>query len=198
MKNQFDWLGIDFGAKTAGTTVICEYKNSKFSFYSSEKGKDADAFVLHFISQQAKNKLIFIDAPLSLPSRYTSNSNKNPNYFYRLCDIETKAMSPMFIGGLTARAIQLKDQLQHQQIVSYECYPGMLAKKWSLDVYGYKKDKSSIETCLTQAPSAFKPDLNQILNWHHFDAWLAWCIGYRHAQNEAVQYGHAEEGLILV
>ena len=36
-------LGIDYGSKLAGTTVICFEKNKQLHFLQSEKKKDADA-----------------------------------------------------------------------------------------------------------------------------------------------------------
>ena len=43
------WIGIDYGSKLAGTTVICYKKEGRLQLLQSEKKSDADAFVSQFI-----------------------------------------------------------------------------------------------------------------------------------------------------
>ncbi len=101
-----DFIGIDFGAKTAGTTVICQQEGGFFRFHRCEKGDDADAWLDERVSMFAPSA-IYIDAPLSLPGAYFG---KGQDYFYRSADRLAGGMSPMFLGGLTARAIRLAER----------------------------------------------------------------------------------------
>ena len=96
-------IGIDYGAKLAGTTAICFEQSGQLKIWQSEKKKDADKFVQESI-KQLQPTTVFIDAPLSLPLAYFGEGE---NYFYRECDKILKGMSPMFLGGLTARAMRL-------------------------------------------------------------------------------------------
>ena len=116
-KPNVKWIGIDYGAKLSGNTaVVWEEKGGLFCTQSA-KGKDTDKWLGELIySLQPED--IFIDAPLSLPAVY---SHSGSDYFYRRCDRECKAMSPMFIGGLTARAMRLKDTLS--EFNWHETYP---------------------------------------------------------------------------
>lgn len=63
-------VGIDYGSKYAGTTVMCYNSAHKVRFIESHKNTDADSFLqteLAFL----KPDLIMIDAPLSLPGVYS-------------------------------------------------------------------------------------------------------------------------------
>lgn len=191
-----NFAGIDFGAKTAGTTSICWQDKEKLFFAQSSKGKDADEFLLQHI-RQLHLKAIYIDAPLSLPSAYFG---KGDNFSHRECDVLLNAMSPMFLGGLTARAIRLRYMLSLENIVVNEVYPSALVR--SNDILKAYYDKKS-KTALDVFSSAFiklspiypvqPPD-----NWHQADSWLAWYSGYRHMNNIHTVYGSINEGIIIV
>jgi len=187
------WIGVDYGSKVAGTTAIYYLKNDHLNCIQSEKKKDADQMLLEFI---VKNKVenIFIDAPLSLPGAFTGKSEE---YFYRKCDKETKAMSPMFLGGLTARAIKLKDSLPHVKF--YETYPAYLIKKilqWEEDYMKKEKLNSKIIKrfeSIMPYKLKHKPE-----NWHQLDALACWYSGYRYFNGDAVEIGDILEGVIVV
>ncbi len=193
------WVGIDYGAKLAGTSVICRRTNTGFEFYCSEPKKDADQFIYQTVIE-LKPSQVFLDAPLGLPIRYQSkNKKESDSYFYRKCDEETGAMSPLFLGGLTARAIQLKDRFESQNIKVFETYPGNLWRQFNLNQLQYKKDLMHIEACYHAIDSKYpKPNLKQLRNWHMFDSWLAWLSGWRFENQSHISYGDASEGLILV
>jgi len=197
--NLNQWVGIDYGAKLAGTSVVCLNSETGFRFFISPPKKDADEFI-HQVVAQIKPKRIFLDAPLGLPIRYqTKTKNETDSYFYRKCDEETGAMSPLFLGGLTARAIQLKDRLENQNIAVFETYPGYLARLIELGTFHYKKELSNIASCYHAMDSEYpKPELDQLINWHVFDSWLAWLSGWRYAQNIHLTFGESAEGLIIV
>ncbi len=192
--------GIDYGAKRAGTTVIATYDKvaQKYELYAVEKGKDADDFVLTQL-RQLKVGLVFFDAPLSLPGVY-QNSTKYNDYFYRQADRLLKGMSPMFIGGLTARAMRLKAVLQKEGINLIETYPAVHARRWGLKELGYKGKKGNIETVVDQINAHFPTVLpkERIISWHHLDALLALYSAWRYEQSQAEVFGTKEEGCIIV
>ena len=144
-----------------------------------------------------KPTAIFIDAPLSLPLAYFG---KGDNYFYRDCDKVLKGMSPMFLGGLTARAMQLVHTYAPQSLPFHETYPAQIVKHYLIDITeGYKKQKiyladfcSILEQKLPYS-LAIPPS-----NWHQVDSILAWWTGWRHQYGKVKIYGNKEEGLIYV
>jgi uncharacterized protein len=191
-----NFAGIDFGSKLAGTTAIC-HDDGGIKFLQSEKGRDADWFLESFVREWQPEK-IFIDAPLSLPKAYFSNDHRD--FFYRKCDRETKAMSPMFLGGLTARAIRLKHDLEKTGVLFFESYPRGLVDELS------KKDPALLEFYKTDIRKftdrlilLCKPDLKMApVTWHQADALLAFLIGDRFHRSLCKTYGDETEGLIYV
>jgi predicted nuclease with RNAse H fold len=119
-------LGIDFGAAKAGTTVLCWHDSAsqKICFAQSVKGADADTFILGCINR-VRPQLVAIDAPLSIPLVYAaiSDAQLEDDFMFRDCDRQLKAMSPLFLGGLTARAMRISTRLKQQAIKCIEVYP---------------------------------------------------------------------------
>jgi predicted nuclease with RNAse H fold len=192
------WAGIDYGSKVAGTTVIAYSANQQILLLASRKKQDADQMILDWAGA-SKPDYIFIDAPLSLPGVY-QKPQQYDDYFYRKADRDLSAMSPMFLGGLTARAMKLKAQLEKSGIKVHEVYPGGLAKKLPLDPALYKKDKSYIgeatEVILQQLDGY---QMQQIpSNWHQLDALLALASGHRFIRGVAQLTGTEEEGQIIL
>jgi hypothetical protein len=62
-------IGIDFGARMAGNTVVCERRGSLFRFHRCAKDEDGDTW-LRACVDELRPKAIYIDAPLSLPDAY--------------------------------------------------------------------------------------------------------------------------------
>ncbi len=184
-------FGIDYGSKLAGTTAIAFIHKEALCIEQSIKKQDADLFIQQTCIKY-KPSLLAIDAPLSLPKVYTQGDSDN--YFYRTCDQALKAMSPMFIGGLTARAIKLKDSLG---IPSIEVYPKAVQQQLLPTLVNYKKEKPS-PTQIQLLEEILKCPINCISNWHQFDACLALVSGLRYQAQEAVSIGDQEEGLIWV
>jgi uncharacterized protein len=191
-------LGIDFGSKMAGTTVICSYYKGRLHFDASKNREDADAFITTKLSL-LRPELVFIDAPLSLPGRY-SGHEKFADYFYREADRELGAMSPMFIGGLTARAIRLKDWITAQGMTAFETYPSYEAKVLELDAKKYKGDEKHLPLLALEVgeKSGLQVPLAAITDWHHFDALLAFVAGMRYMNGQHRAIGKEEEGVIYV
>lgn len=185
------WIGMDFGSKLAGTTAISFVENSQINTVQSAKKQNADAFVLDWVSR-LKPDFIMIDAPLSLPLAYFG---KGDDYFYRQADRELNAMSPLFLGGLTARAMRLANKWTKQGILVYESYPRMVARL----AFGLSnKDEKAIKTAVinylkTQDLQISETSFQSV---HAVDSVLAWISGKRLTCEQAVIMGNAEEGLI--
>lgn len=191
-------FGIDFGSRYAGTTAIAVYEPFRIYFLACKKDEDADAFIeqsaIHFSPD-----CIFLDAPLSLPGRYSGLTGFD-DYFYRKADLQCGAMSPMFLGGLTARAMRLRDKLSLFGIPVFETYPKLLAGELGLLPLGYKKDKTHLKDCRSKILSLFNPKISiigsAIESWHHFDALLALMSAMKYICNKATVLGDHSEGLI--
>ncbi|MBV6646378.1 MAG: hypothetical protein KI790_13065 [Cyclobacteriaceae bacterium] len=188
---------IDYGSKLAGTTVIAFSDFDKIDFHQSKIKKDADVF-LHEILRGYSGKEVFIDAPLSLPLVYTREVS-SPNFFYRKCDVVLQAMSPMFLGGLTARAMRLKYELAQSGLQLMETYPGFIARNLDLDQMGYKKEPANMKSLV----KCIEPDLpgalqSSPINWHQFDALLALIGATRYARKIHQEVGNPEEGIIYI
>ena len=193
-----EFAGVDYGSKLAGTTVIAFQGASGLELATSTVKRDADRFVLDWCRQHRPRRL-FLDAPLSLPGVYRYLPDFD-DYFYRRADRALSAMSPMFLGGLTARAMQLRATLENEGVAVYEVYPGGLAGLLSLNRDHYKRSKQHISSVL-EALAPFFPALPaapRVSTWHHVDALLAWLSGWRHQQGQHRQYGDPAEGLILI
>jgi predicted nuclease with RNAse H fold len=192
------WTGIDYGSKLAGTTALTVVtQDGLLSVEQSAKKQDADRFLQERI-QFWNPRHIFIDAPLSLPGVY-SRSSAGSDYFYRQADRELKAMSPMFLGGLTARAIRLKDLLEKEGRQVLEVYPGQLARFLEFQKEAYKKDKKTLPRLLEQIQEQLPYSIpsGQYTNWHRLDSLLAFLSGYRYLQDLHQSFGDPAEGCII-
>lgn len=194
-------FGIDYGSKLSGNTVISVLNANKIYFLDVQKGADADEFI-YKAAKHFTPEIIFLDAPLSLPGRYTGKGT-NSDYHFRLADKALSAMSPMFLGGLTARAIQLKDRLERDVATTvYETYPKAIAHNYALKDYGNKKRKSNLIACRNNLREKLNPkvliDCQEIKTWHHLDALLALYGAMRFVMGQAITYGDEEEGMIYV
>jgi predicted nuclease with RNAse H fold len=191
-------LGIDYGNKFSGTTVICYNTFHQARFIISSKNSDADVFILSE-ALHLNPDIVFIDAPLSLPGVYRQ-ANGYTDYFYRRCDNEMRAMSPMFLGGLTARAMKLKKQLNDNGVQVLETYPRKMLDVLSLPADIYKKKVDDLDHMLDLFMKIVHISLNKklITTWHHFDSLLAFFSGLRYLRGESIVYGKADEGLVYV
>ena len=189
-------FGIDYGSKMAGTTVITYDEGNLLRQRSSLKNKDADQFILQAI-QDLKPTSVFIDAPLSLPKAYFG---KGHDYFYREADKKLKAMSPMFLGGLTARAMKLKSELVASGNEVFETYPGALVRSNSelSSVYDKKakKPNAALLGQIRNLLGTFKIE-SSLTNMHQIDSILAWYSGLRFAESRCQIVGNKEEGIII-
>jgi predicted nuclease with RNAse H fold len=185
-----DFLGIDYGAKLAGTTAICCAKNGQLQLLQSSKKKDADVFLRSIITAQQPSA-VFMDAPLSLPSVYRGIGS---DFHYRACDRAVGAMSPMFLGGLTARAMQLRASFPN--LPFYEAYPAHYVRLFFAGTTGYKNDLDLfLEMLMERLPYPFAKHPE---NWHQVDSALAWLTGWRHGRAEGISFGEVREGVIWV
>jgi predicted nuclease with RNAse H fold len=191
-------VGIDYGSKLAGTTVIAFYQNEMVRFSASKHQEDADKFIVKHL-QLMKPKFVFLDAPLSLPGKYVDKESYS-DYFYRVADRELGAMSPMFLGGLTARAMKLKDYLEKMEMTVFETYPKHQAVILELDNTMYKRDEKHIRELSKVVSDKFNLNVNydQMKTWHHFDSLLAYIAGVRFINKAHMAIGDQEEGQIIV
>ncbi len=194
-------FGIDYGSKYTGNTVISILQDEEdILFMQVDKNVDADEFILN-AAKHFKPHLIFLDCPLSLPGIYTKIVGCN-NYHFRQADKELTAMSPMFLGGMVARAMELKDKLTALNCEVVETYPKVLAHQLKLKIRGYKGSGLGLTDCKKaiskQLKDDYKINLNDIGTWHHFDALLALLSAIRYVQGKSVTYGINEEGVIVV
>jgi len=186
-------LGIDYGSKLAGTTAICYQEGNELVILQSEKKKDADKFIEFYIAT-LNPAHVFIDAPLSLPGAYFG---KGDDYFYRACDKELKAMSPMFLGCFFVSAPKLTEKFKQMGIECYESYPAAFVKDREAMMKDYNK-KSMMST-------SFVKNLEELIGlkvsgqntWHQIDAVICWYIGKRYLEGEGKVIGDKGEGRIL-
>jgi predicted nuclease with RNAse H fold len=189
-------IGIDFGAKLSGTTAICMgVVGERLEVACSKKGQDAD----HFLNAALKGKApatVCIDAPLSLPLAYRQ-AQMVPDFFYREADRQIKAMSPLFLGGLTARACRLAHEWSKQGFSVFEGYPGGLIKSLK-QVPEYKTTKAALPPFQAFLETTLQTSIPELNSWHEADAVLAWWIGSRIKQQAATSIGNPNEGLIWI
>lgn len=193
------FAGIDYGTKTSGNTVICYHDGQCLLFFDALK-KDADSFIFEWMHQNPLVSNLFLDAPLSLPAVYFRRAGF-VNYHYRQCDLALKAMSPLFLGGLTARAIELTQKLSSAlNIKTYEVYPKALAQLWLGNSYHKKLSVFEMEQlCEILIQNHSSLSLAHLPhNQHQFDALLAWLSGYRFMNEQHLTFGETDEGLIIV
>jgi predicted nuclease with RNAse H fold len=196
-KKEESILGIDLGSKNSGNTALCYNHNNALHFIQSRKGEDEFDLIFKTIEKQAI-KIICIDAPLSLPGVYFEK-NSYKDYFYRECDRLCKAMSPMFIGAFTARAIQLKNLLEEKNLVVLEVYPKKLVEVLNLKaIYPSKKENNVPNELIEKTKHLLPLAFQKINNMHQYDSLLCWLSGYRYLKKEHTVFGNKTEGQIIV
>ncbi len=193
-------FGIDYGSKLTGNTVIAIFQDMEILFMDVDKGVDADEFIVN-AARHFNPGRVFIDAPLSLPGVYR-NVPECSDYHFRQADLELNAMSPMFLGGLAARAIELKSRLEKLDIEVFETYPRKIASRLNLKIKGYKGSGLGLKDCRAEVArrlsGRIELDISDIQTWHHFDALLALMSALNHLQGESEVYGLKEEGQIYI
>lgn len=107
-------------------------------------------------------------------------------------------MSPMFLGGLTAKALRLKDLISRQSISVLETYPKALVHTNELlkEVY-LKKNHDTLTQFNECLQKHIDFSIEELSNWHQVDAVLAWWSGQRFSKNKAVTAGNENEGQII-
>lgn len=185
-------VGIDLGARRSGNTAVCVREKSGFRFHRCAEGGDGDEWLKDLIAG-IQPRSIYIDAPLSLPGAYF---DRGEDFSFRAADRLAGGMSPMFLGGLTARAMSLADLWRKGGIAVHEAYPSALIRHaWeSLDIrprVAIPRSKLRLMAGMMLLPPPEPADR------HEADSWLCWVIGLRHQRGEALSFGNAAEGVIL-
>lgn len=176
----------------AGTTAICYCEHDSIRLVQSAKRQDADAFCESYLNKFYPT-FVMIDAPLSLPGVY---QNRGDDYFFRQCDRELGAMSPMFLGGLTARAMRLSQVWMKKGIVFYETWPRRVAGRFG---FGQSSglDERSVKAIVQQIEAETACSLAATIpSQHAFDALLAWYAGWCAESKKIQRAGSDEEGWI--
>jgi predicted nuclease with RNAse H fold len=186
------FIGIDYGAQLAGTTVICSRERGLFRFERSIKGQETDPWMMQRVAEMNPSA-VYMDAPLSLPAAYY---DKGTDHFFRLADRETGGMSPMFLGGMTARAIKAATHWRANGINVFEAYPSALVRmEW--DYLKIPKRRTIPQHHLRLMAGMFHLPPPAPKDRHEADAWLCWLVGHRHQHGQARTFGDHSEGLIL-
>jgi len=190
-------VGVDYGSKTSGFTCAAIINGETISVHQAIKNKDADKWLKDLL-EPLKPNVIGIDAPLSLPGALRGIKG-SINYHYRKADLEAKAMSPMFLGGLTARAIEIsvwfKNTIESRVI---EVYPKLTAQELQLDSKRYKKDHTYLPQAkhVLESVSGWDLETIELENWHQYDALMALRTAQRFSNEKANTLGDKAEGLI--
>ncbi len=181
--------GIDYGARKAGTTALAIWRDHRIELLSCPKGVDADQWLLNQLAS-IRPGVIAIDAPLSLPPGVLG---KGGHFHLRWADQLCGAMSPMFLGGLTARAMSLRYHYPDDQATWIETYPSWLAKQ---RFHGVREDHHA----LLNAIQAFWPasEIPVPHDQHQMDALLAMIAAYHWDNCSSWHYGDPCDGVIVI
>jgi predicted nuclease with RNAse H fold len=181
--------GIDYGSKLAGTTALALALDGRVTLELSVKGRCADTWLAEAL-ERSRPSVIAMDAPLSLPGVYTG---RGTDHHYRRCDRECGAMSPMFLGGLTARAMALRLRLEPLGATWLETYPSRVA----LDRLGVARDQDDVVMHRLRAllPGWQLPEPD---GPHQRDALLALAAALLWMSGSGRSFGDPDEGLIWV
>lgn len=184
-------IGIDFGAKRAGTSVVAALGEQRsLELHRIPKGEDADT-ELEVIFEKLHPRVVAVDAPLSLPKAYHCNGE---DYFFRQCDRHLQAMSPMFLGGLTARAITLARRWESSGCVVLETYPRVLGRAFP----GYRPGQTQMGVVVAALAEELQIVPPPVSSWHDVDALCALATAVRFSTSRARAIGDPEEGLIWI
>jgi predicted nuclease with RNAse H fold len=209
-------IGIDYGARLSGNTALVHNRDGALACLRCAPKEDADAFLERSVvalSETAGSALtsaalppIFIDAPLSLPRVFAQSPDKasgsidaDSDWFYRAGDRVLGAMSPMFLGGLTARAMKLAWRWRQQGYAVYETWPRALVRELKLE--GYRAKGADVPQHILEryAEKLHVPTpLLSLKDGHELDAVLAWASGQRFLSGQSLAFGEADEGMIHV
>lgn len=183
-----NWFGIDYGSKLAGTTAVSFLQNGQIVFVQSKKNQDADVMIKELVDIHQPKRL-FIDVPLSLPGVYKEPAIYN-DYFYRVCDKNLHAMSPMFLAGLTARGMKLSAEFAKTEIHSFETYPNALAKLLGIEEWEHIHEtvEKMLHPIQVQKPT----------NKHQADSLLCFLAGFRFENYMSEKVGDEKEGVIYL
>jgi predicted nuclease with RNAse H fold len=171
------------------------YVDIGIRIHHSTKKQDADQMIDNICRDMGK-AFIGMDAPLSLPGIYKGLPDCR-DYFFRQCDIQLSAMSPMFMGGLSARAIQLTDRLREQGHRVLEVYPSAL-KRLFPELADCRTNPSARHLAFFE--SYFQTEVffenGAKITSHALDSLCALMTMCRYTNGESQCAGNEEEGII--
>ncbi|MEL7432249.1 MAG: hypothetical protein AAGI90_06995 [Chlamydiota bacterium] len=191
MKNAAFWAGVDYGAKFRASTAITFLKKKTITTVLSPKKTDVDLWLEDFLQKEGIH-VVFMDAPLSLPKIYFDPLDQESSHHFRQVDRELGAMSPLFLGGLTARAMAFKQKIEKRGATVLETYPSAILRKR----FSEKTLDEALLLIASEVEFAF-PSIDG-MNPHEKDSILAWYAGYRYHKKESMIFGRKEEGQIFL
>lgn len=181
--------GIDYGARLAGTTVLALLHDERIRLFPMAKGQDADGELIRLIDQW-QPEFLAIDAPLSVPLGIMGTGAE---FHLRRADRMCGAMSPMFLGGLTARAMALRYHYRDAPITWMETYPSWMAKaRFALDRKAHHLLLEQLQTLWPQTSIPIPTDQHQL------DALLALAAAEYRRRHVSWHYGVPGEGVIVI
>lgn len=194
-------FGINFSSKLSGNTVICLLSKNKIFFIDVDEDVDADIFIYN-AAKHFQPEIIFLNAPLSIPGVFRS-VNSCCDHQYRQADKEICGISPMIIGGVTARAMELKQKLESEfNTKVYETSSKAQAENYGLLTKGFKCGRKELLECRFEITSHLDKNLmincQDIKSWDHLNALLSLITAIRFVNGEAHTHGISEEGVIYV
>jgi predicted nuclease with RNAse H fold len=196
--SRYPIAGIDFGSRYAGSTAIAVcFEDGSLRLLRSTSGEDSDLVISQAVAD-LKIRSITIDAPLSLPKIYRTSTGTG-DFLFRRSDRELRALSPLFLGGLTARAIALARLLRSRRVQVYEGYPAAIVRELKIRIQGYKKGNvpSTVPLSLRRA-LGLRGTYPKVRSWHDIDALLALVTMQRILNGTSRPFGERREGQIWV
>lgn len=172
----------------------------------SARRRDADAWLAAELARLPPG-LVAVDAPLSLPGVYRALPGYTDHH-YRRVDRELRAMSPMFLGGLTARAVALAGRFRESGWTVVETYPAALVRTlgWE-EAYAGKRasraevaESAALHELHAWCAAALLPcgELPELLTFHRADAVLCLLAAVRFVGGTGLVLGDRDEGQIVL
>lgn len=181
-------VGIDYGGRYTGTTALAACTLDQIFLTSCPKRTDADTWIGERLDD-LQPRIIAIDAPLSLPSGVLDGKG---DFHLRIADRLCGAMSPMFLGGLTARAMALHTFWKGQALW-VETYPSWMARaRLGCKRTDHDEVVNMIRTYWTGQP------IPKLTDQHQVDALLALMAAEHVRTNTSWHYGDPREGVIVI
>jgi predicted nuclease with RNAse H fold len=186
-------VGLDLAGVEHRPTGYCLLKNMK----AETSLAYADEEILRK-SEQAKPKVVAIDAPLSLPpGRKTIEDRRGEHLRESDRELLRRGIKffPITLGPmrkLTVRGINLRRILEEKGFKVLEVYPG-----GAQDVLGIPRKQQGLEKLRTGLENQGLKGLSDGLSDHELDAATCAFVGKLFLKGKSVTYGKPEDGIVM-